>query len=82
MSSQATTQGRYRNLEYARWAKIGFAVGLLLLIGGATGEIVGHAFFESVPAWEKSLFFYSEVAGVLIGFFSVGVFGVFLPLTE
>ena len=82
MSSPATPRGRYRNLDYARWAKTGFVHGLVLLLGGATAEVVGHTFYETLPAWEESLFFYAEVAGVLVGFFSVWVFGVFLPLTE
>jgi hypothetical protein len=45
-------------------------------------EIIGHTFFEPIPAWEGKLFFYSEVLGVVSGFFSVVVFGIVLPLTE
>lgn len=82
MSGRTGTRGRHRDIDYARWAKGGFAFGLLLLLGGAAGEVVGHAVFESMPAWEESLFFYSEVTGVLVGFLSVWIFGVFLPLTE
>jgi hypothetical protein len=69
-------------LDYAFWAKSGFLFGVVLLLAGAGGEIIGHTFFESIPTWELKLFFYSEIVGVLTGFFSVIVFGIALPLTE
>ena len=74
--------GRYGDLDYARLVKGGFLLGLGLLVIGAAGELVGHAYFDPLPAWEAALFFDLEVAGILIGFFSPFVFGILLPLTE
>lgn len=74
--------GRYGDLDYAFLAKAGFFVGLGLLVIGAGGELIGHAYFEPLPAWEETLFFDLEVLGLLIGFFSPFLFGIFLPLTE
>ncbi|OIB56022.1 hypothetical protein [Natrialba sp. SSL1] len=74
--------GRYGSLDYARLTKGGFFLGLGLFVLGATGELVGHLVYGSLPAWEHTLFFYAEVFGLLIGFFSPWVFGVLLPLTE
>jgi hypothetical protein len=82
MSISSGSHGRHRNIDYAFWAKAGFLFGLVLLLAGASGEIIGHSFFEPIPAWEVKLFFYSEVLGIIIGFFSVIVFGIALPLTE
>lgn len=74
--------GRYGDIDYPWWAKRGFLLGLGLLLFGAGGELVGHAFFEPIPAWEDALFTYSEGIGILIGFCSPWIFGVLLPLTE
>ena len=74
--------GQYRNLDYADWTKRGFLLGVGLLALGALGELLGHAFFGPLPAWEDTLFTSAEVVGILVGFFSVWVFGVILPLTE
>lgn len=82
MSSSPGSHGRYGTLDYASWAKTGFLSGLVLLLAGAGGEIIGHTLLESIPAWEATLFLYSEIVGVAVGFFSVMVFGIVLPLTE
>ena len=74
--------GRYGDLDYERLTKAGFLLGLGLLVIGAAGEIVGHAYFGPIPSWEASLFFDLEVIGIVIGFFSPFVFGILLPLTE
>lgn len=74
--------GRYGDLDYARLTKVGFLLGLSLLVIGAGGELVGHAYFDPLPAWEAALFFDLEVVGIVIGFFSPLVFGIALPLTE
>jgi len=71
-----------RTLDNPKWAKRGFLIGVGLLALGAGGEIIGHLFFESLPSWENTLFTYSEGIGILVGFFSVWVFGVMLPLME
>lgn len=73
---------RYGNLDYARIAKSGFLLGVVLLVVGAVAEYVAHEMFGTVPAWEHQLFFSMEVAGLLIGFFVPIVFGIVLPLTE
>lgn len=74
--------GRYGDLNYALLAKGGFLLGLGLFIVGAGGELVGHAVFGSLPAREETLLFDLEVLGLVIGFFSPILFGIFLPLTE
>lgn len=74
--------GRYGDLDYPRLAKFGFLLGLGLFALGAGGEVVGHALYGSLPAWENTLFVFSEGIGLVIGFFSPIVFGILLPLTE
>jgi hypothetical protein len=49
---------------------------------GALGGIVGKALFGTLPEWETTLFLFSEGTGILIGVFSVCVFGVIMPLVE
>lgn len=74
--------GRYGELDYARYAKGGFLLGLGLLVVGAGGEAAIHAFGVQLPAWEDALFFDLEVLGVALFLLSPFVFGVLLPLTE
>lgn len=74
--------GRYGDLDYPRLAKGGFLLGLGLLLVGAIGGAVAHAYLEPLPPWEATLLFDIEVIGLLIGFFSPFIFGIFLPLTE
>ncbi|ELZ03115.1 DUF7860 family protein [Natrialba asiatica] len=74
--------GRYGSLDYARLTKTGFLLGLGVFALGAGGELAGNAFYGGLPGWEHTLFFYAEVLGLLIGFFSPWVFGILLPLTE
>ena len=71
-----------RSVDYARYAKWGFFLGVALFAIGGGGEIVGHALYGSLPAWENALFFDLEVVGLLVGFFSPLVFGIALPLLE
>ncbi|QCC52660.1 DUF7860 family protein [Halapricum salinum] len=73
---------RTSNLDHAFLAKTGFLLGLGLFAFGVGGELLGHSVFQNLPAWEYTLFSYSEVAGLVIGFFSPWVFGVALPLLE
>ena len=73
---------RTRSLDHARLAKLGFYLGLGLFALGGGGEIVGHALYGSLPAWEDALLFDIEVIGLLVGFFSPFVFGIALPLIE
>ncbi|AGB16246.1 hypothetical protein Halru_1639 [Halovivax ruber XH-70] len=73
---------RYGDIEYERWAKGGFLLGLSLLAFGAGGEILGNAFVGSLPAWEHTLFTASEGVGILVGLVSPLLFGIALPLTE
>jgi hypothetical protein len=74
--------GRYGDIDYAKYAKLGFALGFLLIAGGASGEIVGRALYGTLPAWESTLFFDMEVVGVFTVLLSPLIFGVVLPLTE
>jgi hypothetical protein len=71
-----------RSIDHGKRAKQGFLLGVGLLALGAAGEIIGHLVFGTLPGWENTLFTYSEGIGILIGFFSVWVFGVMLPLME
>jgi len=74
--------GRYGGIDYPAWAKRGFLLGVGLFLLGAGGEVVGHDYFGSLPAWEETLFTDMELIGILIGFFSPLIFGIVLPLTE
>lgn len=74
--------GRYGTVDYPTLTKRGFLLGLGLLLFGAGGELLGHAFFGDLPAWENTLFVYAEGVGILVGVISVLVFGIALPLTE
>ena len=74
--------GRYGDMDYGAWAKGGFLLGFGLLAFGAGGELIGHAFFESLPAWENELFTAFEGVGLVVGFFSPWIFGIVMPLTE
>ncbi|WP_424018018.1 hypothetical protein ACOZ4N_19440 [Halorientalis pallida] len=70
------------SIDYQTYAKRGFFVGLSLLVIGVVGSVVGHTFFEPLPAWENTLFVGAEFAGLLVGFLSPIVFGIVLPLIE
>ena len=74
--------GRYGDLDYGQLTKAGFLLGLGLLVAGGAGELLGHALYGSLPAWENTLFVYSEGIGITVGLLSPFVFGIFLPLTE
>jgi hypothetical protein len=73
---------KYSSMNYARLTKVGFLFGVGLLLFGAVGGIVGKAVFGTLPQWESTLFLFSEGIGILIGVFSVCVFGVVMPLVE
>lgn len=70
------------SIDHAFLAKAGFLLGLALFLGGAGGELVGTAYFGSLPGWEKTLFFDMEVLGILVGLFAPLAFGIVLPLVE
>lgn len=74
--------GHGKQLNYSYWAKAGFLLGVSLIALGAAGEILGHALFGTLPAWENRLFTYSEGIGLVIGFLSPWIFGVALPLMD
>lgn len=74
--------GRYGKLDYPHLTKAGFFLGLGLLVIGVGGEFVGQTYFGGLPAWEDTLLYALSIVGLLIGFFSPFVFGIFLPLTE
>jgi hypothetical protein len=74
--------GHDATFDYQTYAKGGFFFGLALLVIGIAGSVVGHAFFEPLPAWENTLFLGAEFLGIAIGFFSPIVFGIVLPLIE
>jgi hypothetical protein len=73
---------RHSNLDHAFLAKAGFLLGLAMFTIGGGGELLGHAIYGSLPAWETTLFFDLEVLGLLIGFVSPLVFAILLPLVE
>lgn len=74
--------GRYGDLDYQRWAKFGFLLGVGLFAAGAGAELSAAAMHLSLPAWEHALFTDLEIVGVLGALFSPLLFGVVLPLTE
>lgn len=73
---------QHRELDYAFLAKAGFLLGLGMFVLGGGGEFLGHALYGSLPAWVDTLFFDLEAVGLVIGFFSPFIFGIFLPLTK
>ncbi|WP_459808439.1 DUF7860 family protein [Halopiger thermotolerans] len=75
-------QRRYGDLDYSLLTKAGFLFGIGLLAVGGGAELVGHAVVGDLPGWEDRLLTYSEGLGILIAFFSVWIFGIYLPLTE
>lgn len=74
--------GRYGQIDYPTVTKRAFALGVGLFLLGALGEIVGHALFGTLPAWENTLLFDAEILGILIALLSPIVFGIVMPLTE
>jgi hypothetical protein len=73
---------RYGDLDYGRLTKRGFGLGVALFALGVAGAAAGPALFGPLPSWEQTLFADSEIAGIIIAFLSVVLFGVVLPLTE
>lgn len=73
---------RSGSLDYGVLTKAGFFIGLGLFVLGTAGEFIGHAYFAPLPGWEETLFFDLEAIGLVIGFISPFVFGIFLPLIE
>lgn len=73
---------RYGDLDYGWLTKYGFGLGVALFVLGALGAVVGPALFGPLPGWEETLFTDSEIAGIVIAFLSVMLFGIVLPLTE
>lgn len=74
--------GRYGDLNYGLLTKMGFCLGIGLFVLGAGGGALGHSVYGTLPAWETTLFTYSEITGILLGLISPFLFGIFLPLTE
>jgi hypothetical protein len=73
---------RYGDLDYGWLTKHGFGLGVALFALGVVGAVAGPALFGPLPGWEQTLFADSEIAGILIAFLSVMLFGIVLPLTE
>ena len=73
---------RNSNIDYARLTKLGFLLGLGLFVAGTSGELVGHALYGALPAWEETLLTDSALLGILTSFLSVFGFGILLPLLE
>ena len=69
--------GRYGSLDYARYARRGFALGVALFVGGSLGASLVHG-----PSLLHTLFVDAEALGLLVGPFAPLTFGVVLPLTE
>ncbi|WP_338730109.1 hypothetical protein [Haladaptatus sp. DJG-WS-42] len=74
--------GRYGKIDYSVVTKFGFLASIGLFAVGAGGELIGHALYASLPAWEETLFFNLEVIGVLGALLVPLFFGIILPLTE
>lgn len=70
------------SIDHAKRAKQGFLLGAGLFAVGGLGEILGHALYTELPAWEQTLLFNAEVVGVLLALLAPLIFGVVLPLTE
>jgi nitrate reductase gamma subunit len=70
------------SVDYALLTKRAFLVGVVLFAIGLLGEAGIHAVGFSVPAWEETLLFDAEIAGIAIMLFSPFVFGILLPLVD
>lgn len=74
--------GRYGNVDYPRYAKGGFLLGLALILGGAGAEAFLPLLVGPLPPWEDTLLVEIEALGVVLFLFAPLVFGVIMPLTE
>ncbi|MFC6726931.1 hypothetical protein ACFQE1_21640 [Halobium palmae] len=74
--------GRYGKIDYPKFAKGGFALGVAMLVVGALVQFGSHAFFGPLPGWESQLFLDIEFLGLLIALLAPLFFGIILPLTE
>ncbi|MDY6779495.1 MAG: hypothetical protein SV760_02895 [Halobacteria archaeon] len=74
--------GHGMGLDYAKYAKRTFILGVALMVLGWIGEEVGRVFLGGLPGWEETLLLYSIAIGLLLLIFSIVGFGIFLPLTE
>ena len=74
--------GRYGNIDYPTVNKRAFLLGVGLFLVGLVGELVGHAYFAPLPAWEQTVLVSAEGLGVLIALLAPIIFGIVLPLTE
>ena len=76
------SMGRYGDLNYQWWTKIGFLLSVAVFAIGAGGELLAATMHWSLPAWENTLFVDMEILGALGMLFVPFVFGIALPLTE
>lgn len=74
--------GHDMRLDYPKYTKRGFTLGVVLLLLGVFGSAVGPDIAGPLPGWERTVLFDFMWMGILIGFCSVFGFGVVLPLTE
>lgn len=74
--------GKYGDLDYARWAKGGFLVGLALVLAGGGGELFLAATGTDVAGWVHTILVDVELLGILTAVAAPVTFGVVLPLTE
>ncbi|WP_049922697.1 DUF7860 family protein [Halopiger djelfimassiliensis] len=74
--------GHSMGLDYGRWTKNGFFLGLSMVIIGAALAGLGTYVFGSIPAWERTLAIDMMLVGIAVGFSAVFGFGILLPLTE
>lgn len=74
--------GHHGKFDYPTLTKRSFAVGVALFALGVAGELLGHAVFGSLPAWEETLFLNMEALGIVVALFAPLLFGIILPLTE
>jgi len=74
--------GRYDTIDYPRYAKLTFLLGVATFSVGAVGSLLGHGALGSLPAWEETLLFDLEIVGILTALLGPLVFGVVMPLTE
>lgn len=74
--------GHDMRLDYGKYTKRGFVSGVLLLLVGVLGNALGPGLLGPLPGWEETLLIDMMIGGILIGFCSVIVFGIVLPLTE
>lgn len=73
---------RNRSMDYSWYTRTGMGFGGALFLLGVLGHVAVPMIFDSLPAWELTLFTGLEAGGILVALLTPFVFAVALPLIE